>query len=222
MVGFDVISDLSLEPDDHFNWAGKAESLYCIVAGNISNDLRTIHQTLTQLSFFYQGIFYVTGSLEYENVPNIDLRSNEISTICNNIRNVTLLYNHVVILDGIAVVGANGWYGQKNVQSYAKQFSDIAYLGMSLERLQLHLDVVKIIIVTHSVPKPELYFGEEEMDIYDQMPPSTCLASDTMHKVTHWIFGSYNKEVDTMIDGIHYVNNACYRRSPYWGKRINV
>lgn len=228
-VGFDVISDLALSPEDSFNWAGKAESLYCIIAGNISNDLRTIQQTLVHLSHFYQGVFYVTGDLEYENVPNISARSRDIAVMCQNIRNISLLYNHVVIIDGVAVMGANGWYGHhasddliKAALVEGRQFDDVTYLGQSLDRLQLHLDVKKIIVVTHSVPGPDLYFGEEDMDIYDQMPPSTCLVNDTMKKVTHWVFGRYNKEVDTTINGINYVNNSYFKRSPYWAKRINV
>lgn len=222
-VGFDVISDLNLTPEESFNWAGKAESLYCIVAGNISNDLRTLQQTLTHLSHFYQGVFYVTGSLEYAGVINTSERSTHISAICNNIRNVSLLYNHVVIIDGVAVLGANGWYGgQANLVSEVHHLDDIKYLGQSLERLQLHLDVKKIIIVTHSVPGPDLYFGEENEEVHDQLPPSVCLLSDTMHKVSHWVFGNYNKVVDTTKSGINYTNNSCYKRNPYWAKRISI
>ena len=51
-IGFDLISDLNLSPEDSFNWEGKATSLYCIIAGNISEDLRTIKQTLSHLSKF--------------------------------------------------------------------------------------------------------------------------------------------------------------------------
>lgn len=228
-VGFDVISDLALGPEDNFNWEGKSQSLYCLVAGNISNDLRTIQQTLTHLSHFYQGVFYITGALEYENVTNIAERAIHIGSICGNIRNVSLLYNHVVIIDGVAILGANCWYGPhgtmdmvKTASIEAKQLEDISYLHQSIERLQLHLDVKKIIVVTHSVPGPELYFGEEDNDVYNQVPPNASLSSDTMNKVTHWVFGSYNKEVDTVMDGVNYINNAYFKRNPYWAKRINV
>ena len=75
-IGFDLISDLNLYPEDSFNWEGKATSLYCIIAGNISEDLRTIKQTLSHLSKFYQGIFYTLGSLEYHNTSDIVKRTN--------------------------------------------------------------------------------------------------------------------------------------------------
>jgi hypothetical protein len=113
-IGFDVISDLNLTPDESFNWEGKATSLYCIIAGNISNDLRTIRQTLLHLSQFYQGVFYTAGSLEYENVPSMAARTQEIFKICSTVRNVASLHNHVVIVDGIAIVGTNGWYGNES------------------------------------------------------------------------------------------------------------
>jgi hypothetical protein len=109
-IGFDVISDLNLEPNEQFDWEGKATSLYCIIAGNISNDLRTIHQILLHLSHFYQGVFYTAGSLEYEGVTNISARTNELTNISKKIRNVAYLHNHVVIIDGIALVGTNGWF----------------------------------------------------------------------------------------------------------------
>lgn len=223
-ASFDVISDLALSPTDSFDWIGKAESLYCIVAGNISNDPRTVQKTLIHLSNLYQGVFYITGSLEYENVSNIQERTGLLAAICQSINNVSLLYNHVVIIEGVAVLGANGWYGtaEQSMTRDCKQADDQYYLRQSINRLQLHLDVSKIVVVTNSVPKPELYFGEEDNSIYDQVPPAMCLSTDTMKKVTHWVYGSYHKEVDITENGIHYVNNAKGNRSPYWAKRITV
>ena len=222
-IGFDVISDLHLSPEDSFNWEGKATSLYCIVAGNISSDLRTIHQTLFHLSHFYQGIFYTIGSLEYEGVSDVSLRTEEIIRTCRGIRNVALLMSNVVIIKNIAIMGANGWYGhvKQDDLSDMRQFEDISYLGHSLEKLQLHMDVSRIVMVTGSVPNPTLFFGEEDQSIYLQVPPSICLERDTERKVSHWVFGSYKKIVDATIDGINYVNNP-YLSRPYWAKRITV
>ena len=85
-IGFDVISDLNLKPNELLSWEGKATSLYCIIAGNISNDLRTIHQILLHLSHFYQGVFYTAGTLEYEGVANISTRTNELFNLCKSIK----------------------------------------------------------------------------------------------------------------------------------------
>ena len=32
-IGFDIIGDLNLEPNDSFNWEDKPTSLYCILTG---------------------------------------------------------------------------------------------------------------------------------------------------------------------------------------------
>ena len=228
-IGFDVISDLNLAPNEVFDWDGKATSLYCIIAGNISNDLRTIHQTLSHLSYFYQGVFYIAGTLEYEGVEHIESRTEELFKVCSTLRNVAYLHNHVVILDGIAILGTNGWYSTNfNLpllppdEIENERYDDIGYLGNTIERLQLHLDVKKILIVSHSPPGHELLFGEESDAIYTIPPLKLGLIKDSESKVHTWVYGSYNKTVDIVLNNINYINNSYYKRSPYWAKRIEV
>ena len=228
-ISFDIISDLNLSPEDSFNWEGKATSLYCIVAGNISNDLRTIHQTLAHLSRFYQGVFYTIGSLEYESASDINQRTDEIFKVCKNLVKVVMLHHHVVIVDGVAIIGANGWYGEiatpdmkTEIAIDNQRYEDLYYLKSTLERLQRHLDVKKIMIVSHSVPGVDLYFGEEPTITDAQLSLDLILPSDTEKKVSHWVYGSYGKVVDTVINGINYLNNSYYKRKPYWAKRIEI
>ena len=227
-IGFDIISDLNLKPNDSFNWENKATSLYCIVAGNISADLRTVLQVLSHLSRLYQGVFYVPGILEYQTAENIILRNEEISAICSRIPNTILLHQNVITIDGVAVMGVNGWSDAGSMDSVdqmfrtAARYEDHRYLRSTLERLQRHLDVKKIIVVSNAVPKEDLYFGEEPMVVYDQIPLCDALTLDTEHKVTHWVFGTYDKLVDTEINNIQYLNNPYSRKSPYWAKRLNI
>lgn len=225
---FDIISDLHLGPGDIFDWDDKATSLYCIIAGNISNDILVIHQTLLHLSKFYQGVFYIAGSLEYED-QNYEERTTEIFNVCSRMRNVVSLHNHVVIVDGVAVLGANGWYGNTKpcnmfdeAQHEVSRYEDITYLGATLEKLQLHLDVKKVIMVTNSAPASDLFFGEQPAGIYSMIPVSASLLYDTEQKVSHWIYGSYSKTVDTQINGVNYINNSYYNRSPYWPVRVEI
>lgn len=230
IIGFDLISDLNLEPGDSFNWEGKATSLYCLIAGNISHDLRTIGLTLLHLSKYYQGIFYTLGSTEFKNSADITARTSEITVMCKRIPNVALLQQQVVIIDGVAIVGCNGWYGNTppNLTESAEdkisgsRVGDIAYLTRAVERLQKHLDVTKILVLTNSVPSPELYFGEVPSTITDQVELSITLNADSESKISHWAYGTYNKQVDAEIDGINYVTNPYFNRNPYWAKRINV
>ena len=227
-IGFDVISDLNLTSEESFNWEGKATSLYCIVAGNVSEDLRTIHQTLAHLGRFYQGVFYISGSLEEKNTES-DKRNREIAKVCRSIKNVAYLHNHVVIVDGVAIVGVNGWFGNyesvdliSDIRTSSMNYEDVTYLQSTIEKLQLHMDVKKIIIASHCVPGEALYFGENPSEIEDLVALQHALISDTESKVCSWVFGSYSKVVDTNIDGINYVNNSYFKRSPYWAKRIVV
>ena len=96
------------------------------------------------------------------------------------------------------------------------------YLKNGIEKLQRHLDVKKIMIVTNSVPSKKFYFGEEpDLDI-DEISPNMVLAVDVESKITHWAFGTYKKIVDTTIDNINYINNPYLKLNPYWAKRIDI
>lgn len=220
-IGIDVISDLNLSPEDSFNWENKATSLYCIVAGNISKDVRTTIQILVHLSKFYQGVFYTMGSLDYETAHDYNARTKHLVETYNNISRVAVLHHHVVIIDGMAILGVNGW--EKTPSNVlTNRLDDLSYLNKSINKLQRHLDVKKIVLVSNAVPNKDLYFGEIPKDSETDLELDYCLTSDTENKVSHWVFGSYNKNVDTVINGVNFVNNSYYKRKPYWPKRINV
>lgn len=227
-IGFDIISDLNLNPNDSFNWVNKASSLYCILAGNISSNIRTVAQVLLHLAKHYQGVFYIPGELEYETATSIPDRTLELKVVCENIPNICMLHQHVAIIDGIAIIGVNGWSNQHpnnevdEIIKIAARLEDLAYLKATIEKLQRHLDIKKIIVVTSEVPRTDLFFGEEPSNTYDQIPLDIVLLSDTEHKVKHWVFGTYGKNVDTTLNNINYLNNPYVAKSPYWAKRLTV
>lgn len=228
-IGFDVISDLFLGPDDNFSWENKATSLYCIVAGNVSSDLKVLDKTLKHLTECYQGVFYIMGSLEYSDAKNIDERTLEILELCSAIPRVAVLFHHVVIIDGIAILGTNGWSIKKDDQlelydpaTKKARIDDIAYLYKSISKLQKHGDVKHILVVSNAVPNKTLYFGEHPKFFDAYSPLSYCLEADTEGKVTKWVFGTYDKSVDTIVDSVHYVNNPYLNRSPFWPKRLTM
>jgi hypothetical protein len=227
-IGFDVINDLCLGPEDTFKWINKATSLYCIVAGNISSDTRTIIHTLSHISKQYINVFYVPGTLEYEGIEDIDYRTEELIAICEHIGNVTMLYHNLAIIDGVAIIGANGWgplpedYTITNIQKLHEREDDFLYLLSAIEKLQYHLDVKKIIVVTSTVPKKDLYFKQEPDNLELSTKLVTCLQKDTENKTSHWIFGTYKNVVDTTINGVNYINNPYTKSKHYWPKRINI
>lgn len=228
-IGFDVISDLYLEPNDSFNWDNKATSLYCILAGNISSDLRTIRQTLLHLAGHYQGIFYIPSFLEYKDCVSINQRTDQIKKIVETVRNVAILHNHVVVVDGIALLGASCWYDATvpeqmitEIDQQIHRNEDHVYLCSTIQKIQLHLDVTKVIVVTGSVPNTTLYFGQAPEGMQELVPPSDILNFDTQHKITHWVYGNFDKNVEVVKDNITYISNPYLHSKNYYAKRIDV
>lgn len=227
-IGFDVISDLSLNKGETFDWEGKPTSLFCVVAGNISSDKYTTVKVLQHLSTLYQGVFFIDGALEMSDLYDRDEITESYSEICSKLTNTVYLHNNVVVVDGVAIVGINGWYKNfektnpaDEFQIKANFFDDFGYLQKTIERLQLHVDVRKIIIISNAVPSNKLYFGED-VGILDSTTLDYVTTYDTENKISHWVFGTHGKIVDTTFDGINYLNNPKHDRNPYHAKRIDV
>lgn len=227
-VAFDVISDLHLKDAGEFDWTGKPTSLFCVIPGNISRDVQTVYKTLKHLSSIYHGVFYIDGSIENKDVSSRDQRVKDLQKISSTFHNVVYLHNNVVVVDGVALIGINGWYNNylendimDEFHARCYRYEDIDYLEKTIEKLQLHNDVKKIIIVSNSVPSKQLYFGEFDNN-EDEIQPAYALYKDTENKVTQWVYGTYGKIVDTMLDSVNYVSNGKFDRQPYYAKRIEV
>lgn len=227
-LSFDIISDLYLDEHSDFNWQDKPTSLFCIVPGNITSDLTTLCKVFLQLKKVYQGVFFIDGTLENNLYDNKDTRIKELNKICSSIPNVIYLHSNVVIVEGVALVGINGWQPDMGVpdeielfQNKLARYDDIYYLDKTIEKLQLHNDVKKIVIISNSVPSKDLYYGELP-DFIDELFPVNALGNDTENKVVKWIYGTSDKLVDTIINGVNFVNNPKVDRNPYYPKRITV
>lgn len=226
-IGFDVISDLNLTKDDEFNWEGKATSLFCVIPGNISNDIDVVFKTLKHLSTMYQGVFFIDGSAEYSTLENHEQQVKAFRKLCKPLKNVVYLHDHVVILEGVAIVGVNGWYGNHKSETTfdmlwldSYRCDDLSYLIKTIDRLQLHVDVKRIMLLSNGYPMKELYYGDDV--IPSPLGPAYALAQDTEEKVKVWVYGTCDKTMDTEINGVRYVNNSCHGRNPYWAKRIEI
>lgn len=214
MVTFDVISNLNLTKSEKFSWKDKSSGIYCIIAGNISNDMQIVFTVLDTLSSHYESIFYVPGTLEYETAIDINDRTEELQAICKYMNNVTMLRGNIATLAGIAVIGINGWirissdvYDYPNVQRLVDRDDEFNYLCKTVEKLQIHKDIRKIIIVISSVPNNELFFGTEEIS-GDYLDFTECRNFDTEKKVSHWVFGHHETTVDIILDNIHFINGS--------------
>jgi hypothetical protein len=257
---FDLISDLHVETwDEPFDWTGRATSAHCVVVGDVAKDRKQLVSALAHLGQCYQAVFYIDGNDEHTDFRE-DLGSSyrDLSRLVNRIPNVVYLQDNVVVIDGVAILGTNGWWGfdldpalssEQAQQWYAeKEFigqnaidnirrmstTDANYIMTSVKRLQTHVDVKKIVLVTHTVPNPVLI--EHDIDLEGKLKFNTmgnrymkhALATDTENKVHTWCFGHYHGSIDQVRDGVRYVNNCrgrgntAYSKWAYHPQRITI
>ncbi|MDB4318320.1 hypothetical protein N9972_01090 [bacterium] len=263
-LAFDLISDLHLETwTGEFDWTGQPTSPVCVVAGDISSDPRIVRNCLKHLSNCYAAVFYIDGNDEHRyRFHELGQSYQELARSVNRLNRVTYLQDNVVVIDGVAVIGTNGWWGydldesidrdhckQHMVDWYAKIIPDkeinpeelsdlsrrdVAYLVNSVQRLQTHNDVKKIVIITHTVPGANLIkhdidlSGTTQFNHMGNRLMHLVHTNDTEKKISHWCFGHYHGSVDQTINGIRFVNNCRgrgdtpYRQDAYFPKRIDV
>jgi hypothetical protein len=248
---FDLISDLHVETWDDFNWTGQATSPYCIVAGDIARDRKTVIDTLRHLGSCYQAVFYVDGNDEHVHYyENLNDSYADLASKIRRIPNVVFLQDNVVVVDGVAIVGTNGWWTYDlDISIDSEQVSqwfqdkatvsrhcaktvgrmgatDATYMVSSIKRLQTHTDVKKIVCVTHTVPNSSLI--SHDIDLADSLRFNTMgngymmqsLLSDTENKVHTWCFGHYHGSIDQIRQNIRFVNNCRGRGDTEYKKYV--
>lgn len=226
----DLISDLNLTDTDTFEWAGKQTSLFCVVAGNVSSDLTILERTLDHLGNNYRGVLFIDGSLEHENLLNYYERVDQIKHICDKLNNVVYLHNHVVILNGVAFIGCNGWYGNRKQSNCIEEIEylekyrseDLTYLSMSIKKLQHNDDVKKIVVVSNSMPSDYLGFKSPNTKFPNELNLSLSLLFDGEHKIEKWLFGTNDITVDVSLSFRKYINNPVVPGLVYQPKRIDL
>jgi UDP-2,3-diacylglucosamine pyrophosphatase LpxH len=236
---FDLISDLHIGPHESFNWEGQATSTMCIVAGDISRDIEIVRDTLEHLAQCYQAVFYIDGNNEHRyNIDSISDSYQMLTGVVSNIKNVVFLQNNCVVINGVAILGTNGWWtwdfdpyidedqsrhwycDAVNANRYTADeiyrlaYDDTAYLINSVKKLQKHPDVKSIVIVTHTVPAVDLINHDAELastyklNTMGNSNMSYVLDEDTENKIKTWCFGHYHNDVDRTMNSIRYVNNC--------------
>ena len=260
---FDLISDLHLESwPDILNWQGQATSPVCVVAGDVAKDRTLLIKMLQHLTTCYQAVLYIDGNEEHKFYQN-DLRHsyNDLTEQISKIPKLVYLQDNVVVLNGVAFLATNGWFTfdwnpainfhdstwpwvQRLLQAgedvvdpsellhWSK--GDAAYLVKSVQRLQRHKDVKKIVIVTHTVPMPDLI--NHDLTLTDDwrfnsmgnIAITDCLEMDTENKIHTWCFGHYHGSVDQTINGVRFTNNCRgrhdtkFKQVAYFPKRITI
>ena len=235
---FDLISDLHVETWDQFDWHHQATSPVCIVAGDIARDRDIVTRTLKHLGQCYQAVFYIDGNDEhYSHLEDLG------SSYSDLVRRIKRIPNVVYLQD-------NGWFGfdfdlgidasqvdqwcQENYYMSATATKNIArlsntdasYMIDSVQKLQRHADVQKIVMVTHTVPDPALI--AHDIDLDGSMKFNTmgnrlmmqAMAADTENKIHTWCFGHYHGSVDQTRSGIRFVNNCRGRQHTKYSQHV--
>ena len=209
------------------------------MAGDISCDRAQVVDTLRRLGKTYQAVFYIDGNDEHQPyLHNLGYSYADLVSKINKIPNVVYLQDNVVVVDGVAILGTNGWWGfdldmsvdgPSSAEWYKEKFNlsteavkaiskmssnDAMYLINSVKRLQTHKDVERIVVVTHTVPNSALI--AHDIDLEGKLKFNTMgnrymdqvLDADTEQKIHTWCFGHYHGSVDQIRNGIRYVNNC--------------
>ena len=248
---FDLISDLHAETWPEFDWTGQATSAHCVVAGDLARDRQVVIDTLRHLATCYQAVFYVDGNDEHRyHYDDLNASYADLVRRIRKIPNVVFLQDNVVVVDGVAILGTNGWWTYDLDPSIdAEQTSlwfqdqcqvsplvaktvgrlattDAKYMISSIKRLQTHADVQKIVCVTHTVPNASLI--SHDIGIADTLRFNTmgngfmmqALSADTEKKLHTWCFGHYHGSVDQIRQGVRFVNNCRGRGDTEWRKYV--
>lgn len=237
---FDLISDLHVESwDNRFEWKEQPTSPVCVVVGDVASQRSQLVKTLAHLGSCYQAVFYIDGNDEHRDYyDNLPASYYNLVSELKTISNLVYLQDNVVVIDGVAILGTNGWWGfdfdpevdaglaierwqektgygyevTQNVAALAD--TDANYLCRSVKRLQKHYDVKHIVVATHTVPSLRLIAHDIELE---QTPKLNCMGNrnlelaldqDTENKIHTWCFGHYHNPVDQIYRGVRFVNNC--------------
>lgn len=248
---FDLISDLHIDSWGDFSWESQATSPVCIVAGDIGRNRPDVLKALHHLGQCYQAVFYIDGNDEHHNrLDNVGKSYLDLARKIDKIPNVVYLQDNMVVADGVAILGTNGWcafdfdssidsaaaetwcqeeYGvtETVTRKLAKMAAtDAAYMMNSVKRLQTHSDVKKIIMVTHFVPDPALIAhdidlaGTMRFNVMGNRYMMQALAADTENKIDTWCFGHYHGSVDQTRSRVRFVNNCRGRSDAPYAQQV--
>jgi len=249
---FDLISDLHIDSWPSLNLDMIATSPFCVVAGDVGRDRNSVLEFIEDLSQHYQAVFYIDGNDEhryyYHDMPD---SYKTLSDSLMEMPDVVFLQNNVVVIDGVAIVGSNGWwdysfdpyFGDADQSSrwmseryhislgqaeYARSLAmtDAKYLTSTIHRLQTHNDVKKIVLVTHTVPRPDLIEHDPQLvnthgfNCMGNSLLQDVFLNDTEGKISTWAFGHYHGDIDQTIDRVRYVNNCRGKSGDFWCKTV--
>ena len=205
-------------------WKIPSRPSILIVAGDISDNLKTSLDYLDSISIYYDSILFVDGNHEHVyGYPNL-LEHQDIFYQTKILENSKLIYLPIqgFVFKDIAIIGYCGWwnysYGYDNGYFnnwidkmdnpiMEKEFSKNVKLR-ALEEYRLLQDKIsyyetsddinQIIIVSHTVPLPAF-----SKDINTEF--NSWFFNIKSNKLKYWFFGHTHNKFDKTIRGVRYI-----------------
>ena len=235
---FDLISDLHLDfwpESEQIQWEGIGTSLLAVVLGDISFQPDLSYQTIVEISKHYKYVIFVDGNHEHNNLCGIQEHNKQLKQELSKYSNIAYLNRNAIVVDGIAFVGANGWwtfdfmepeisredaywyFAGNNIYSEAfmqevlqTAREDAQVLSEIVSKLNSDVSVSEIVMLTHTAPFNKF---NDVLQVQHPANYARCGSSflphvlrfDTNKKIKTWCFGHVHQEFDETIDGIRYV-----------------
>ena len=235
---FDLVSDLHNDfwnEEDRINWEGIGTSLVAVVLGDISRDVSDSYKTIVDISKHYKYVIFVDGNHEHNNQCGIQAHNQQLKNELSKYHNISFLNRNAIVLDGVAFVGANGWwsfdfmepeisreeaywyFASNNI--YSEPFmhellqcarEDAHIMCEIVAKLTVDPSVKEIVILTHTAPFNDF------MDVEQPQHPAhytrcgssylnKILEFDINGKINTWCFGHVHQEFDNERNGIRYI-----------------
>lgn len=187
---FDLISDLHTDNWRDFNFANKATSRICVIAGDVAIDRYKLYNTLSHICNQYQMVFYIDGNEEHrECYDDLIASYREIDEVVKKIPNCVFLHNNITTIEGVAFVATNGWYScdaapeicsvedtmtaiennygfdrDVTTEIQARAWNDAAYVEKQIAKLQKMPDIKHIAVITHFVPMKRFLINDPDQN----------------------------------------------------------
>lgn len=235
---FDLVSDLhnNFWPSNaRINWEGLGTSLIAVVLGDVNIDSEDTYKTIVDISKYYKYVIFVDGNHEHNNQCGFQEHNQKIRQQFNKYHNIQYLNRNAIVIDGVAFVGANGWWSYDYMEPeiskeeaymyfvsnniYSEPFlqevwqtakDDARVLSEIVMKLTSNPEVKEIVMTTHTAPLKTF------MDLVIEQHPanyarcgssflSEILNFDINKKIKTWCFGHVHQNFDQTIGDIRYV-----------------
>ena len=236
-----VISDLHLEFQDEYEAVVRAcihpqaKDMVLVIAGDLcpmvlENEKRAIY-AFDQFSLAYKHVLYVPGNHEYFETPTVQKAKKNMKLFIGFRKNITILDNTTIILDGVIFLGGTLWGDTIADQKYIP--------GLSNWTTEEHKEFVRLlyherpqVVITHHVPSMQLVedkYLRSSVNSYFVSEMSHFMESNPLNErkaPVLWCFGHTHTAYNRKINDTHVLCNPLgypHERNPvHWDPFFGV